>query len=126
MASAVRASRVLVIGTKSTRTAQVIDALAPCVVVTTATAQRESMRRAAEPGTTCVVIADDVDGVSALELLAAIHRARKQMPVYLITDPGDMADAVAGMQLGAAAVIEIPPSFDLLRSCVSRAAAQVS
>jgi FixJ family two-component response regulator len=46
---------------------------------------------------------------------------QQHLPIFVITDPDDVAEAVSAMRHGATAVIEIPPSYAALREEVARA-----
>jgi DNA-binding NtrC family response regulator len=116
--SGAAARGVVVIGIGSARTREVLRALTEVPNVVWPTSRGDALLHCAGEDTACVVIADDLDGESALDLLSYIRDRRPNLPIYLVTDSGDMADAVAGMRNGATAVVEIPPSYDLLRSYV--------
>ena len=46
---------------------------------------------------------------------------RRNLPIFVITDPDGVAEAVSAMRHGATNVIEIPPSYAALYDEVSRA-----
>ena len=55
------------------------------------------------------------------EFLVEARGLRRSLPIFVITDPDDVAEAVSAMRNGATAVIEIPPSYAALREEVARA-----
>jgi DNA-binding NtrC family response regulator len=106
----------------SSRTREVLGALAQAAN-TTWMASLASMSPACNlDDFVCVVVSDDTTDESSLNVLAQIRSERPHLPILLVTDTDDMADAVAAMRLGATRVVEIPPCYDLLRQYVVSAA----
>ena len=70
----------------------------------------------------CLVIADDLREEPLDEFLQEVRELRRNLPIFVITDPDDVAEAVSAMRHGATKVIEIPPSYAALREEVTRAA----
>jgi len=68
----------------------------------------------------CLVIADDLREESLDEFLREARELYRNLPIFVITDPDDVAEAVSAMRHGATAVIEIPPSYAALREEVAR------
>ena len=69
----------------------------------------------------CLVIADDLREEPIDEFLQEARELQRNLPIFVITDPDDVAEAVSAMRHGATAVIEIPPSYATLREEVTRA-----
>ena len=69
----------------------------------------------------CLVIADDLREEPVDEFLQEARELQRNLPIFVITDPDDVAEAVSAMRHGATAVIEIPPSYAALREEVARA-----
>ena len=67
------------------------------------------------------MIADDLHEESIDEFLQEARELHRNLPIFVITDPDDVAEAVSAMRHGATAVIEIPPSYAALRDEVARA-----
>ena len=55
------------------------------------------------------------------EFLQEARELHRNLPIFVITDPDDVAEAVSAMRHGATNVIEIPPSYAALREEVARA-----
>jgi DNA-binding NtrC family response regulator len=62
-----------------------------------------------------------MDQESAADILVRLREARPVLPVFVVTDTNDVADAVQAMRLGATAAVEVPPSTGLLREYVTQA-----
>jgi FixJ family two-component response regulator len=71
--------------------------------------------------TACLVIADDLREEPIDEFLQEARELRRNLPIFVITDPDDVAEAVSAMRHGATKVIEIPPSYAALCEEVTRA-----
>jgi DNA-binding NtrC family response regulator len=69
----------------------------------------------------CLVIADDLREEPVDEFLREARGLHRNLPIFVITAPDDVAEAVSAMRHGATAVIEIPPSYAALREEVARA-----
>ena len=67
----------------------------------------------------CLVIADDLREEPIDEFLQEARELQRNLPIFVITDPDDVAEAVSAMRHGATAVIEIPPSYAALREEVT-------
>ena len=74
----------------------------------------------------CLVIADDLREEPLDEFLQEARELHRNLPIFVITDPDDVAEAVSAMRHGATAVIEIPPSYAALREEVARASSSAS
>ena len=119
--TAISAVAVVVLGKNSPRTIDVLRTLAHLHNISWLASQSAILSRLTCKDVACVVIADDLEEASSLDLLRHIRQHKPDVPIYLVTETDAMADAVAGMRLGAAAAIEIPPCYELLRDCVSKA-----
>ena len=69
----------------------------------------------------CLVIADDFLDEPLDEFLQEARGLHRNLPIFVITEPDDVAEAVAAMRHGATAVIEIPPSYAALCERVAQA-----
>ncbi len=78
-------------------------------------------RRPSPTDAGCLVIADDLREEPIDEFLQEARELRRNLPIFVITDPDDVAEAVSAMRHGATKVIEIPPSYAALCEEVSRA-----
>ena len=85
------------------------------------TVAEKPMFRAAMKRRRCLVIADDLREEPIDEFLQEARELQRNLPIFVITDPDDVAEAVSAMRHGATAVIEIPPSYAALCDEVSRA-----
>ena len=115
------AATVVVLGANSLRTIDVLRTLSRLRHLSWLASDLSQPTYFSECPIACIVIADDLDNQSALTVLGCLRNANPARPIYLVTDANDMQRAVEGMRLGATAVVEIPPSYELLRDYVSRA-----
>jgi DNA-binding NtrC family response regulator len=115
---------VLVLGIGSSRTIDVLRTLSPLRNVSWLASLSAMPSGWNLEDFACVVVADDLTEDSNLELVAKIRAISPDLPICLVTEADDLADAVAGMRLGATRVVEIPPSYDLLRRYVANAASR--
>jgi FixJ family two-component response regulator len=117
----VRVRTIIVAGQSSPRTRDVLNALSGFnnVIWPTSLESARAQTRSADAG--CLVIADDLREEPIDDFLQETRELRRNLPIFVITDPDDVAEAVSAMRHGATAVIEIPPSYSTLREEVSRA-----
>jgi DNA-binding response OmpR family regulator len=71
-------------------------------------------RLALSPGIDLVVLDRMLPGRDGIEVLAAIRRAKPALPVILLTAKAEVADRVAGLDLGATDYVTKPFAFDEL------------
>ncbi len=111
----------IVAGNPSMRTRDVLHALADVPNVMWPRSRDDLLRALEGAAAGCLVLADDLGAESADEILLYVREHHPFLPVFVITDSGDLAEAVAAMRKGATAAIEIPPSYALLREHVAAA-----
>jgi FixJ family two-component response regulator len=116
-----RVRTVIVAGQSSQRTREVLHALRGFANVIWPTSLESALEQASAKDAACLVIADDLREESLDEFLQEARELRRNLPIFVITDPDDVAEAVSAMRLGATKVIEIPPSYAALCDEVSRA-----
>jgi DNA-binding NtrC family response regulator len=116
-----RARTIIVAGQSSTRTREVLNALSNFTNVIWPTSLESALAEAQSSDTACLVIADDLREEPIDEFLQEARELRRNLPIFVITDPDDVAEAVSAMRHGATKVIEIPPSYAALREEVTRA-----
>lgn len=116
-----RVRTIIVAGQSSQRTHDVLNALSDFsnVVWPRSLESAREQTRSADAG--CLVIADDLREEPIDEFLQEARELQRNLPIFVITDPDDVAEAVSAMRHGATAVIEIPPSYSTLRDEVTRA-----
>ncbi len=112
---------IVVAGQSSQRTRAVLDALREFANVVWPTSLESARAQAQSSDAGCLVIADDLGEEPLDEFLQEARELRRNLPIFVITDPDDVAEAVSAMRHGATKVIEIPPSYAVLREEVSRA-----
>lgn len=116
-----RARTIIVAGQSSPRTREVLNALRGFTNVIWPTSLESALAEAQSTETACLVIADDLREEPIDEFLQEARELRRNLPIFVITDPDDVAEAVSAMRHGATKVIEIPPSYAALCEEVSRA-----
>ena len=116
-----RVRTVIVAGQSSRRTREVLNALSGFTNVVWPTSLESALEQARSADAGCLVIADDLREEPIDEFLQEARELQRNLPIFVITDPDDVAEAVSAMRHGATAVIEIPPSYSTLREEVSRA-----
>lgn len=116
-----RARTIIVAGQSSARTREVLNALRNFSNVIWPTSLESALAEAQSTDTACLVIADDLREEPIDEFLQEARELRRNLPIFVITDPDDVAEAVSAMRHGATKVIEIPPSYAALCEEVTRA-----
>jgi len=117
----VRMRTIIVAGQSSQRTREVLNALSGFTNVIWPKSLESALEQARSADAGCLVIADDLREEPIDEFLQEAREQHRNLPIFVITDPDDVAEAVSAMRHGATAVIEIPPSYSTLREEVSRA-----
>jgi FixJ family two-component response regulator len=117
----VRARTIIVAGQSSQRTREVLQALRGFTNVIWPKSLESALEQASSADAGCLVIADDLREEPVDEFLQEARELHRNLPIFVITDPDDVAEAVSAMRHGATAVIEIPPSYAMLRDEVTRA-----
>lgn len=117
---ATRGRTIIVAGQSSERTREVLHALRGFQNVIWPKSLESTLEEANSADAGCLVIADDLREEPIDELLQEARELRRSLPIFVITDPDDVAEAVSAMRHGATAVIEIPPSYAMLCEQVSR------
>lgn len=115
------ARTIIVAGQSSRRTREVLRALRGFTNVIWPTSLESTLAQASSVDAGCLVIADDLREEPVDEFLQEARELYRNLPIFVITDPDDVAEAVAAMRHGATAVIEIPPSYAALCDEVARA-----
>jgi DNA-binding NtrC family response regulator len=116
-----RARIILVAGQSSQRTREVLETLRVFANVIWPPSLEAALEHAGSKDVACLVIADDLREEPIDEFLQEARGLQRSLPIFVITDPDDVAEAVSAMRHGATAVIEIPPSYAALREEVARA-----
>ncbi|MEO8061298.1 MAG: hypothetical protein ABI821_00980 [Pseudomonadota bacterium] len=116
-----RVRTIIVAGQASERTREVLRALRGFTNVIWPTSLEAALAQAGSGNAGCLVIADDLREEPIDEFLQEARELQRNLPIFVITDPDDVAEAVSAMRHGATAVIEIPPSYAVLCEEVSRA-----
>lgn len=116
-----RMRTIIVAGQSSQRTREVLQALRGFTNVIWPKSLESALEQATSADAGCLVIADDLREEPVDEFLQEARELHRNLPIFVITDPDDVAEAVNAMRHGATAVIEIPPSYATLREEVSRA-----
>jgi DNA-binding NtrC family response regulator len=116
-----RARIVVVAGQSSQRTREVLDTLRGFTNVIWPPSLEAALEQTGSKDVACLVIADDLHEEPIDEFLQEARELHRNLPIFVITDPDDVAEAVSAMRHGATAVIEIPPSYAALREEVARA-----
>jgi len=118
--SSTRVRTIIVAGQSSQRTREVLNALRGFTNVIWPKSLESALEQAGSADAGCLVIADDLREEPIDEFLQEARELQRNLPIFVITDPDDVAEAVSAMRHGATAVIEIPPSYSTLRAEVSR------
>jgi DNA-binding NtrC family response regulator len=116
-----RVRTIVVAGQSSDRTREVLHALRGFTNVIWPTSLEAALEQTGSADAACLVIADDLHEEPLDEFLQEARELHRNLPIFVITDPDDVAEAVSAMRHGATAVIEIPPSYAALRDEVARA-----
>jgi FixJ family two-component response regulator len=116
-----RARIILVAGRSSRRTREVLDTLRGFTNVIWPPSLEAALEQTGSKDVACLVIADDLREESIDEFLQEARELQRNLPIFVVTEPDDVAEAVSAMRHGATAVIEIPPSYAALREEVARA-----
>jgi DNA-binding NtrC family response regulator len=116
-----RGRTIIVAGQSSDRTREVLHALRGFTNVIWPTSLEAALEQTGSADAACLVIADDLHEEPIDEFLQEARELQRNLPIFVITDPDDVAEAVSAMRHGATAVIEIPPSYAALREEVARA-----
>ena len=117
----VRVRTIIVAGQSSQRTREVLNALSGFTNVIWPKSLESALEQTRSADAGCLVIADDLREEPVDEFLQEARELHRNLPIFVITDPDDVAEAVSAMRHGATAVIEIPPSYSTLREKVTRA-----
>jgi FixJ family two-component response regulator len=115
------ARTIIVAGQSSQRTREVLHALRGFTNVVWPSSLESALAQTGSSEAGCLVIADDLREEPIDEFLQEARELRRNLPIFVITDPDDVAEAVSAMRNGATKVIEIPPSYAALCEEVSRA-----
>jgi len=116
-----RARIIVVAGQSSQRTQEVLNTLRGFTNVIWPPSLEAALEQTGSKDVACLVIADDLHEQPIDEFLQEARELQRNLPIFVITDPDDVAEAVSAMRHGATAVIEIPPSYAALREEVARA-----
>src|SRR5688572_26220133 len=116
-----RPRTIIVAGQSSQRTREVLRALRGFSNVIWPTSLESALAQTQSTNAGCLVIADDLREEPIDEFLREARELQRNLPIFVITDPDDVAEAVSAMRHGATAVIEIPPSYAALCDEVTRA-----
>jgi len=116
-----KARTVIVAGQSSDRTRDVLHALRGFHSVIWPKSLEAALEWTGAADVACLVIADDLREEPIDEFLREAREMHRNLPIFVITEPDDVAEAVSAMRHGATAVIEIPPSYAALREEVARA-----
>jgi len=79
--------------------------------------------RAAPDQGKCLILDVNLPGSNGLEILAELRAAGSELPVVMVSGGGDAAVKRRAADLGAAAFLDKPVAFDLLRSTLAAALA---
>src|SRR5215831_17771609 len=112
---------IVVAGQSSNRTREVLNTLRGFHTVIWPKSLEAALEWTGAADVACLVIADDLREEPVDEFLREAREMHRNLPIFVITDPDDVAEAVSAMRHGATAVIEIPPSYAALREEVARA-----
>ena len=112
---------IIVAGQSSDRTREVLRALRGFANVIWPTSLESTLAQAGSADAGCLVIADHLREEPIDEFLQEARELHRNLPILVITEPDDLAEAVSAMRHGATAVIEIPPSYATLCEEVERA-----
>lgn len=115
------ARTIIVAGQPSARTREVLRALRGFDNVVWPPSLEAVRLQTQSSQVACLVIADDLREEPVDDFLQEVRELRRNLPIIVITDPDDVAEAVSAMRHGATKVIEIPPSYASLCEEVARA-----
>ncbi len=115
-----RVRTIIVAGQSSHRTREVLRVLRGVGSVIWPRSLEAALEWTSAADVACLVIADDLREEPQDDFLQEARELHRNLPIFVITDPDDMAEAVSAMRHGATAVIEIPPSYSALRDEVAR------
>ena len=115
-----RVRTIIVAGQSSQRTREVLNTLRGFHNVVWPASLQAALEQTGSEDVACLVIADDLREEPIDEFLQEARELRRNLPIFVITDPDDVAEAVSAMRHGATAVIEIPPSYAALREEIAR------
>jgi len=116
-----RARIIVVAGQSSLRTREVLNTLRGFTNVIWPPSLAAALEQTGSRDVACLVIADDLHEQPIDEFLQEARELQRNLPIFVITEPDDVAEAVSAMRHGATAVIEIPPSYAALCEEVARA-----
>jgi FixJ family two-component response regulator len=116
-----RMRTIIVAGQSSERTREVLHALRGFTNVIWPASLKSTLEHTGSADAGCLVIADDFLDEPLDEFLQEARGLHCNLPIFVITEPDDVAEAVAAMRHGATAVIEIPPSYAALCERVAQA-----
>jgi len=116
-----RVRTIIVAGRSSERTREVLRALRGFTNVIWPTSLESALAQTRSRDAGCLVIADELREGPIDEFLLEARELQRNLPIFVITEPDDVAEAVSAMRHGATAVIEIPPSYAALCEEVTRA-----
>lgn len=116
-----RVRTIVVAGQSSNRTREVLRTLRSFHTVIWPKSLEAALEWTGAADVACLVIADDLSEEPVDEFLREARELHRNLPIFVITAPDDVAEAVSAMRHGATAVIEIPPSYAALRDEVARA-----
>jgi two-component system response regulator FixJ len=68
----------------------------------------------------CLILDVNLPGASGLEVLARLREEGSALPVVMVSGAGDAAARRRALELGAAAFLDKPVAFDLLRGTLVR------
>jgi len=111
---------IIVAGQSSQRTREVLRALRGFTNVIWPTSLESTLAQTGSADAGCLVIADDLREERVDDFLLEARELQRNLPIFVITDPDDVAEAVSAMRHGATAVIEIPPSYAVLCEEITR------
>lgn len=116
-----RVRTIIVAGRSTQRTREVLRTLRGFTSVIWPTSLESALAQTNSADAGCLVIADDLREEGIDEFLQEARELHRNLPIFVITAPDHVAEAVAAMRHGATAVIEIPPSYAVLCEEVTRA-----
>jgi two-component system response regulator FixJ len=68
----------------------------------------------------CLILDVNLPGASGIEVLARLRQEGSDLPVVMVSGAGDAAARRRALELGAAAFLDKPVAFDLLRGTLAR------
>jgi FixJ family two-component response regulator len=100
-----RARTIIVAGQSSQRTREVLRALRGFKNVIWPTSLESALAQTRATDAGCLVIADDLHEEPIDDFLQEARELQRNLPIFVITDPDDVAEAVSAMRTGP------PPSL---------------